>query len=157
MVVIDNFLRNTETIVEFCLENPHLFEDRVDKLSHEGPLPVASKFSSLKTPNIPEWLVSHIFENGDWDEDLKDIYFFIQIQRYLPGEYIVPHKDNYSVVNLHLVNLTTSDVDGLIYLTDDDGLIKIYDKAGQKLDGDMNNFHWVDPVKDIRFTLVITE
>ena len=98
-----------------------------------------------------------IFADCDFNDDMRDMFFFVQIQRYNPGEYIVPHRDNYNITKLHLITLTSSESDGLVYQSEPDKLIKIYDKAGRKIDADMNNWHWVDPVKDTRFSLVITE
>jgi hypothetical protein len=96
------------------------------------------------------------FEDCDFDPDLRDFYFFVQIQKYEPGNYIVPHKDNYNVKKLHLVTLTTSDCDGLI-LEHNNELVKIFDVAGQKIESDLNDWHWVDPVRDLRFSLVVGE
>jgi Rps23 Pro-64 3,4-dihydroxylase Tpa1-like proline 4-hydroxylase len=100
--------------------------------------------------------IDMILSNCDFPEDLKDFYMFLQIQMYEAGDYIVPHRDNYTVKKLHLVTLTTSDCDALI-MQRGDNLIRFPDVAGQKVEENFNDFHWVDPVRDLRFTLVIGE
>ncbi len=157
MILIPNFQRGIDYILDFCNSNPDLFVRRVGSDGHAGALPFTSRFSSLKSNNMPSNLIDHIFDNGDWDKDLRDLYFFIQIQRYYPGDYIVPHKDNYNITKLHLVTLTSSDCDGIILQTGDDMLEKVFDKAGQKIESDLNDYHWVDPCRDLRYSLVITE
>lgn len=156
MELIPNFVRNHKEIVEYCLRNTDKFIPRRLDQGHQGPLPISSKFSSFKNESMDDNFIDLIFKDCDFDPDLRDLYYFIQIQKYNPGDFIVPHRDNYNVRKLHLITLTTSEVDGLI-LENGIDLIKIYDLAGQKIESDLNDWHWVDPVKDLRFSLVIGE
>lgn len=155
-MVIPNFLRNHEEIVAHCIENKDKFVLREDMGGHSGPLPVVSKFKSYTNEMMDNAVLDMIFADCDFEEDVQDFYMFVQIQMYEPGDFIVPHRDNYSVKTLHLVTLTTSDCDALIVQKGKD-LIRIPDVAGQKIEENLNDFHWVDPVRDLRFTLVVGE
>lgn len=156
MNLIPNFITNCDDIVKICIENKDKFIPRREMGGHGGPLTVFSRFSTYYNDKMEDWFIDLIFENSNFDSDLRDLYSFIQIQRYDPGDFIVPHRDNYYIKKLHLVVMTNSEYDGLTLQNEKD-LIKIYDKAGQKIDADFNNWHWVDPVKDTRFSLVIGE
>lgn len=158
MTLIPNFLRNAEDIVKVCSELSYKFiPRRNDPMGgHTGLVNASSNFSSLKFVDMPVSLVDLIFAESDFDKDLKDLCYDIQIQRYEPGQFIVPHRDNYETPKLHLVTLTTSKYDGLIILEDRD-VVRIPDVAGQKIDYDFNKPHWVDPVHDLRYSLVIVE
>ncbi len=157
--VIPNFLRNAEQIVDhihqFYLDK---FTPRTGDDAHTGIIPgVYSQFWTLKDCNMERQLLELIFGDNDFDPDLIDFRNFIQIQRYLPGDYICPHQDAYSIQKLHLITLTSSDSDGLVIEDGKGGLIKVYDEAGQYIDFDNSLFHWVDPVKEERLTMVIAE
>ncbi len=156
MKLLKNYVRNYKEIIDYCITNPDKFIHRNLDGGHQGPLPFGSKFKSFKNQNMSDSFMDLIFKDCDFDPDLRDLYFFIQIQRYDPGDYIVPHRDNYTVKKLHLVTLTTSDCDGLV-VEHNNELIKIFDLAGQKIETDLNDWHWVDPVRDLRFSLVIGE
>ena len=158
MQLIENFIRNYKEIVNFCNQNPDKFNSRRGEnvLGHTGPLGADSKFSTWRHSDMPLNFINFIFSDSDFEEDVKDFFSFIQIQKYEPGDFIVPHKDNYDLKKLNLVSLTSSECDGLI-LQENMELYKIYDKAGQKIEADFNDFHWVDPVKTLRYSLVVGE
>lgn len=158
MELIPNFLRNHEEIVKICLENPDKFiPRREDPMGgHTGLVDATSTFSSWKRDYMEDWFIDLIFSECDIDQDLRDFNHDIQIQRYFPGQFIVPHKDNYDITKLHLITLTTSNVDGIMLINDKD-VIRVPDLAGQKIEYDFNEPHWVDPVFDLRFSLVILE
>lgn len=159
MKLIPDFLRNHEFIVDYCnTEGKDKFIPRRKDPSggHTGLVNASSTFSSFKMRDMDDWFIDKIFENSDFDEDLKEFCMDIQIQRYFPGEYIVPHKDNYETPKIHLVTLTTSKYDGIV-LIKDRTIIKVPDLGGQKIDYDFNSPHWVDPVMDLRYSLVIVE
>lgn len=151
-----NFLGNAKEIVHALQYYQDKFKPRIGPDVHESIIPgLRSDFSTLKDVDMDNYLIDLIFKDAHFDGYLKDTYNFIQIQRYLPGQFICPHKDVYSIVQLHLVVLTDSDTDGLT-VQNGDGLKTIYDMAGTYIDvGDA--YHWVNPVKNLRYSLVVTE
>lgn len=153
--VIPNFISNADKIVELVKEHDRYFRRREGMMTHVSVFPFSSKFSTLADEDMSDALIQEIFQSYKWDDHTKNFYSFIQIQRYQPGDFIIPHKDDYEIKDLHLVTLTTSQHDGLI--TDDGtkNLVKIYDTAGQKIEFDADAWHWVDPVKDLRYSLVV--
>ena len=102
-------------------------------------------------------LIDAIFKDSDFEDDLKDFYSFIQIQKYDPGDFIAPHRDSYEIQKLHLLTLTSSDTDGLVCEDMQGGLQKIFDKAGQYIDFPYDAVHYVSPVKEKRYSMVIAE
>lgn len=157
MTIIPNFLRNHQLIVD-CLytEYQDKFKPRIGADIHQSVVAgISSKFKTLKDRDMDAWFIDLLFKDCDFDPDLRDLYNFIQVQKYDPGDSITVHKDLYDIRKLHLVVLTTSDSDGLCY-EDEGHWNKIYDKAGTYIDvGD--RWHFVGPVRDLRYTLVITE
>lgn len=152
-----NFIRNSDEILFHVNRHQHLFKPREGGDVHTSIIPgLYSRFSTLKDVDMESSLIESIFADADFDPFLKDTYNFIQIQRYLPGDFIVPHKDIYSITKLHLVILTTSETDGFICEDKQGGLVKVFDKAGTYIDLD-DEYHWVDPVKSPRYSLVVTE
>jgi hypothetical protein len=156
MQIKPNFLRNPKEILNYVSLHLEKFKPREGNAAHTGIIPnVNSHFNTLRDSDMSNSLKQAIFRDNDFDELLRDTYSFIQIQQYLPGDYIVPHFDIYDITNLHLIILTDSDCDGLVYV--DDGKInKLYDKAGTYVNVG-KAFHWVDPVKETRYSLVVTE
>lgn len=157
MRTLPNFLRNSDEILSHVERHSHLFKPRDGKDSHTSIIPnLFSRFSTLKDVDMDSNLIDVIFKDNDFDPFLKDSYNFIQIQRYLPGEFIVPHKDVYSITKLHLIILTSSESDGFVCEDSKGGLIKTLDRAGTYIDI-ADEFHWVDPVISTRYSLVVTE
>jgi len=109
-----------------------------------------SRFKTLSDNNMPKELKEMVLKNVPENEFN---YSFIQIQRYDPGDFILPHKDNY-VSQLRLFNLTSSQVDGLC-IESGDTFIHILDHAGQEIIFDPLAWHWINPVKEQRYSLVI--
>jgi hypothetical protein len=101
-------------------------------------------------------MIDCVFADCDFDPDLRYMHEFIQVQKYDVGDAICPHRDSYSIRKLHLITLTDSDSDGLV-CEDGDFISKIYDKAGQYIDFPYDAVHWVDPVKNTRYSMVIAE
>jgi len=156
--IITDFQRNAAEIVEY-VKQPHIrsrFRARVGDLSHAGFNKHNSRFSSLLNENMPSELIKMIFDGGGWDEDLRDFYQFIQIQRYMPGDYIVPHIDKYNIRKLHLVCLTTSDRDAF-FAFEDDVMIRVDDQAGTKIESSYDAIHFVPTCTYERYSLVIAE
>ena len=157
MKLIPDFIKNTTDIVSYCNHLSDKFVRREGMDAHESIIPnLYSRFSTLKNDNMPDELIDMIFSKSMFDPFLKDCFQFIQIQRYSPGDFIAPHKDVYSITKLHLISLTSSVVDGLVCV-ENDKLIKVYDQAGQYIDFPYDAIHWVDPVKTLRYSLVIGE
>lgn len=157
MKIIPDFITNTPDIISLLEEYNHLFVPRKGSMSHESIIPgLKSQFSTLIHEKMPDILIDTIFKKSKFSEDIRRYYAFIQIQKYEPGDFIVPHADNYEIMNLHLVILTTSDKDGFI-LEHEGKLHRILDQAGQKIEFDLNAVHWVDPVINKRYSLVIGE
>lgn len=120
--------------------------------------------------NIEDFGVCN-FSTLFWDETRKDMpkelrdfllktfditdkdYDFLQIQKYEPGEYILPHKDPYPCFGL--VMLSDSDKNGLV-VQQRDGTYKLYpDKLGTIIDIPKYTWHWVNPVQEkTRYTAV---
>lgn len=154
-----HFVRNTDQIVSYVKKHcATKFKPRIGDDRHTGIIPkVYSDFHTLKDVDMDKQLIDLIFSDNDFDPDLKDFYNFIQIQRYMPGQFICPHYDQYSIRKLHLITLTTSDYDGL-YIEDGSGSIKFApDVAGQYIDFDNSLIHWVGPVREERYSMVIGE
>jgi hypothetical protein len=156
--VTQNFLRNSKEILEEVEKNhSSLFSKREGEDSHAGFIPgILSNFKTLKNENMNERLINLIFRDNDFSPDLRDFYEFIQIQKYEPGDYIVPHRDSYRVRKLHLITLTTSNFDGLV-CEENRKLIFVPDIAGQYVDFPYTAAHYVSPVKELRYTMVIGE
>lgn len=153
---IPNFLRNSEEIVNI-IERSHAdkFKSREGEYAHEGYLPgIKSQFSTLHHTDMSEELITALFKDSEFDQETADMYSFIQIQRYMPGDYIVWHNDAYNIVKLHLVTLTSSEIDGLC-VAEDGKIFKVYDSAGQYIDFPYDAPHAVEVVKNIRYSLVI--
>jgi len=154
--VIPNFLRNADQIIALAKEHEVNFTPRSGEDAHAGFIPgICSKFYTLKDEHMSSELKNVIFADADWDDDTKDFWEFIQIQKYNPGDYIVPHRDSYRVRKLHLITLTTSDYDGLVCEDDENKLIFIPDKAGQYIDFPYTAAHYVSPVRELRYSIVI--
>ncbi len=156
--IVTDFQRNAAEIVEY-VKQPHIrsrFRPRVGDLSHAGFNKYNSQFSSLLNEDMPAELIKMIFNGGKWDEDLRDFYQFIQIQRYLPGDYIVPHIDKYNIRKLHLVCLTTSDRDAF-FAFEDDKMVRVDDQAGTKIEFSYDAIHFVPTCTYERYSLVIAE
>lgn len=99
-------------------------------------------------------LIDSIFAESDFSSEDRDLYSFIQIQYYDVGDYIVPHSDLYAITKLHLVVLTDSICDGFCGVVD--GCVyKVQDQAGTYIDFDSSCVHWVGPVCNKRWSLVI--
>jgi len=116
-----------------------------------------SDFYTLFNEDMDDHLLNLILENVP--KELVITNKFIQIQKYNPGNYILPHKDFQQVTRiskLHLYTLTTSDHDGLVCECNDKYIL-IPDEAGQHIDGSaaMFNWHWVNPVRKLRYSMVI--
>jgi len=152
------FQSNAAELVKY-VQQPHIrsrFKAREGNLSHAGFTKHQSRFSSLLNADMPSDLIAMIFEGGEWDTDLKDFYQFIQIQRYMPGDYIVPHLDKYDIRKLNLVCLTTSNRDAF-YVFDNELMIRVEDEAGQLIEFDYNAVHFVPTCTYERYSLVIGE
>jgi hypothetical protein len=157
MKLIPNFIRNTDEIVRVCDQNYHLFKPREGSDAHESLIPgVLSKFKTWKNDSMSDEFIDLIFKYSDFDPTLRDFYSFIQIHRYDPVDFIIPHKDVYEITKLHLISLTNSEVDGLVCQVGN-SIEKVYDEAGQYIDFPYDAYHWVDPVKHRRYSLVLGE
>jgi hypothetical protein len=155
---IQNFQINAAEIVQF-VKQPAIaarFRKREYILSHGDTLGHNSRFSTLMAEDMPKSLIKMIFDGGGWHEDLRDFYTFIQIQRYNPGEYIVPHRDKYDIKKLHLVCLTTSNRDAF-YVFEDDVLHRVEDVSGTKIEFQYDAVHFVPTTTYERYSLVIAE
>lgn len=158
ITTIPDYICNASAIVALAKTHLDKFKPRTGHDSHEGFIPhVKSRFSTLKDVDMSPYLIDLIFEESQFDSFLQDSYSFIQIQKYEPGEFIVPHEDAYGIAKLHLVTLTEGKYDSLIIEDGKGGLIRIPDRAGQYVDFSGELAHWVDPVIEQRFTLVIGE
>lgn len=156
-MITKNFLRNSADIVDIC-EKRGVFEPREGALAHGSIFPFESKFSTWRNCNMDDEIIQMIFADADFDPDLKDLYDFIQIQRYEIGDWICPHVDNYDITKLHLITLTTSFADGLVTENENHQLVRIPDEAGSYLNFPYNAWHWVSPVIDhTRYSLVVGE
>lgn len=154
---IPNFIRNVPEIMEHIKSHDHLFKPREGADAHASLINgVRSRFKTLKCVDMSDDMKEAIFADADFDEDLKYMYEFIQIQKYDPGDAICPHRDSYSIRKLHLITLTDSDCDGLV-CESGEFIEKIYDKAGQYIDFPYDAVHWVDPVRDLRYSIVVAE
>lgn len=155
---IPNFQKNAAEIVAY-VQQPHIrakFRAREGSLGHAGFNKHNSRFSSLLNEDMPQELIKMIFDGGGWDKDLRDFYEFIQIQRYMPGDYIVPHIDKYNIRKLHLVCLTSSNRDAF-FAFEDDKMVRVDDQAGTKIEFTYDAIHFVPTCTYERYSLVIAE
>ncbi len=159
MQLTSNYVMNHEEIVRVLNETMQdKFKPRVGEDTHESIIPgLKSRFKTFKSKDMSDGFIDLLFSDCRFDSFLRDSFAFMQIQMYEPADFIVPHKDIYSIQKLHLVTLTSSEVDGLVIEDGNNGLIKIFDEAGRYIDADNSMFHWVDPVKDRRYSWVIAE
>lgn len=160
MKLIPNFLKNHKEIVEWARSNEKLFKLRT---SHKSILPIKSHFHALKLDTL--WqdpiIMDMIFNYADWEPTVKDFWVFIQLNWYKPGDFIVPHQHVFGAMKTtHVITLTNSNVDGLCVEEEDPNiepkLHRVIDKAGQKIVFD-TAWHWVDPVINDRFSLIVAE
>lgn len=155
---VPNFIRNVDEILNLVKKHSHLFVPRSGKDTHASIIPnVYSKFKTLKSEKMSQELIDAIFKDSDFDSDLKDFFTFIQIQKYEPGDFIAPHRDSYDIQKLHLITLTSSETDGLVCEDKQGGLQKIFDQAGQYIDFPYDAVHYVSPVKEERYSMVVAE
>jgi|TARA_A100001201_G_scaffold57080_1_gene55208 hypothetical protein len=148
--VEQNKIKNSAEIISYVEKNNFRWVDR-DLETKIG----YSRFQTLYGDDMDQSLKDLIFQN--LNKELKIINKFVQIQKYNPGDYILPHKDHVQLITkLHLFTLTTSKVDGLT-CEYKDKFYKIPDIAGQYIDFPMFSWHWVNPVQDKRYSLVIGE
>jgi hypothetical protein len=83
-------------------------------------------------------------------DDLSRFYY--QLNRYDPGDYILPHRDT---LQQGLYLLGDSDADGLVVQSGVGELAFVPDRAGSLVEHDPSAWHWVDPVRaEVRYTLV---
>jgi hypothetical protein len=156
--LIPNFIKNVPELMEHIKAHDHLFMPREGQEAHESLIPnICSKFKTLKNSQMSREMINCIFKDSLFDPDLKDFYNFIQVQKYEPGDYIAVHRDSYSIRKLHLITLTSSEVDGLVCEDEDHSLVKIFDQAGQYIDFPYDAAHYVSPVKHLRYSIVVAE
>jgi len=157
MRVIENYIKNVDEIITLLEQHADHFKKRDGCFNHGNHMGMESQFKTLHNVDMSEELLEAITKN--LQGDLKDVWEFIQVQKYEIGDYIVPHKDAYDVLAIHLFHLTSSDCDGTTTATEDGkGLVTIMDKAGQKVEFPYTAWHWVNPViSHTRYTLVIGE
>ena len=155
---IKNFQINAAEIVRYVKQPKiaDLFQKREYVLSHGDTQGHNSRFSTLLEKDMPKELIDMIFSGGQWHPDLKDFYSFIQIQRYKPGDYIVPHQDKYDIRKLHLVCLTTSNRDAF-YVFENNLLHRVEDESGTKIEFEYDAVHFVPTTTYERYSLVIAE
>lgn len=146
-----NVIKNHEAIVSYINTHNLIFTPRNygDMLFQNAF--GASVFSSLEDSNIPTELREMITSNFTEEEIIP--IAFIQIQRYQAGEYILPHKDNY-LTQLRLFQLTDSEYNGLT-LQEVDRYKFYHDVAGSEIVFNRSAWHWVNPVRDLRYSMVI--
>lgn len=155
LTLTPNFIREPARLVAMARTYADKFEVREGSAAHGSFLPVQSKFRTLKVHEVcPKEFIQGIFMDSEFTQETRKFWQFIQIQWYQPGDYIVPHQDAYSIIKLHLITLTQNPGDALI-VQDGDKLVRVPDVAGQKVDMDYTAWHWVDPVVDHRYSLVI--
>ena len=158
IITIPNFIRNVDEIMFHVYNQGKKFIPRVGVDAHSSLIPgVHSQFKTLKTEFISGDMLEAIFADSDFDPKLKDTYSFIQIQKYDPGDYIAPHHDTHALRKIHLVTLTSSDSDGLVCEDVNHVLRTVYDRAGQYIDIPYDAAHYVSPVKNLRYSMVIGE
>ena len=73
--------------------------------------------------------------------------------RYEPGDHLLPHRDDSAS---SLFSLTTSDEDGLVAQRSSGELVRILDRAGRHVVLLPGQWHWVDPVRRPRLTLIVS-
>lgn len=148
--VIPNVIKNYSQIIEYVTNKEFQFKCRKTEQVFANMFG-SSFFSTLESKFMDNTLLSMILENIP---ENKYDYSFIQIQKYTLGQYILPHKDNYTCL-LRLFTLTTSNIDGFCTQNGDSYTV-IPDVAGQEIKFDLNAWHWVNPVRDpIRYSLVV--
>jgi hypothetical protein len=136
-------------------DNQHLFKKREGDQHHANHMGMMSQFKTLFHEEMPDELIEAIMKN--FPEELQETFEFLQIQKYDIGDYIVPHKDKYDIIKLHLCHLTSSKSDGTTIQVGE-GIETILDKAGQYLDFPYDSWHWVNPVLEhTRYSLVVGE
>jgi hypothetical protein len=147
--LVPDVIANYSEILQFVKDNNLKFKCRYTEEPFSNFIG-KSRFKTLTDSDMPHELKTMILKNTPENEF---DYSFIQIQRYEPGDYILPHKDNY-VSQLRLFNLTSSSVDGLCIETED-RFTHVLDRSGQEIIFDPQAWHWINPVKKERFSLVI--
>lgn len=158
ITLTQNFIANPDAIIQMSRRYDKHFFRREQHQQHGSFLPFCSRFATLEVhKQCAQHDIDNIFENCSFaDRSIRQLFRFIQIQRYDPGDFIVPHKDVYEVTKLHLITLTSSTQDGLV-VQDGAVLKRVLDVAGQKIDFKYNAWHWVDPVIEQRYSIVIGE
>jgi len=111
----------------------------------------ADRYAVLQGPNMPARLLLEILRGlRASGSDVREGY--VQLCRYEPGDYVLPHRDAHAQ---GIYILTTSPSDGLVIETEDGGFTRVLDRAGTMVIHDPDALHWVDPVAaGVRYSLV---
>ncbi|MEE1742600.1 2OG-Fe(II) oxygenase [Streptomyces sp. BE147] len=163
--LIRNLVRNSSEIVRIAEMHRDLFEDYPSSAAAAARTPDRDPFDPyrdseyedddryhvLQANHMPADLLEAVVRGiADADSDLSR--FYVQINRYDRGDYVLPHRDK---VQQGLYMLTSSTKDGLVAQSSDGRMNFVGDRAGTLVLHDAAAWHWVDPVQDgPRYTLV---
>lgn len=163
--VIRNSVRNCSEIVEIAEKYRDLFDDYPSKDSVEDRTPDRDPFDPYRDSEYEDDDRYHVLQANRMPTDLlmavlrgiteadSDLSrFYVQINRYDRGDYVLPHRDK---VQQGLYMLTSSTRDGLVAQDNDGRMNFVDDQAGALVLHDPLAWHWVDPVHEgPRYTLV---
>ncbi|MFB7255369.1 2OG-Fe(II) oxygenase [Streptomyces nojiriensis] len=163
--VIRNVVRNCSEIVAIAEKYRDLFEDYPsngavaarppdrDPLDpyRDSEYEEDDRYHILEANRMPADLLTAVVRGiADADSDLSR--FYVQINRYDRGDYVLPHRDK---VQQGLYMLTSSTRDGLVAQGGDGRMNFVGDQAGTLVLHDASAWHWVDPVHEgPRYSLV---
>jgi hypothetical protein len=156
---------NCAEIVELAIKYADRFRDYPDPSAVRRRGPDWDPFNPYRDSEYEDDDQYHVLQGPDMPDDLRAAIlrgiapnglklknFYVQINRYDVGDYVLPHRDT---MQQGLYMLTSSERNSLVVQDAAGRPVRIPDRAGTFITFDPNAWHWVDPVVDHeRFTMV---
>ncbi|MFO7562374.1 MAG: hypothetical protein R6X02_07000 [Enhygromyxa sp.] len=101
------------------------------------------------TPASLRGVIARTFE----ESEIPTSFSRFALVRYEPGDYLFPHREDTAS---SLFSLTSSTEDGLIVQREGGEFVRIPDRAGRHVVVSPGQWHWVDPVRRPRLTLMVS-
>lgn len=165
LMVSRDVVENHAEIVALAEQYRGLFEDHPSESALRRCPTGSGSFDPYRDSEYEDDDRYHTLQGGRMPDDLRRAVLdgivppggelselYVQINRYDPGDYVLPHRDR---LQQGLYVLTTSDVDSLVVQNASGHAVRIPDRAGTHITHDPAAWHWVDPVIDeVRYTIV---
>ncbi len=165
LVVTSGAVANCREIIALAEEQTDRFADYPDPASSRRRPPDEAPFDPYRDSEYEDDDRYHVLHGDRMSQELRAAILagivppghspgrlYVQINRYDPGDYVLPHRDEFQQ---GLYMLTTSEWNALIVQNAHGHAVRVPDRAGTYLTHDPRAWHWVDPVvDDTRYTIV---